>query len=152
MPTSCCCFIWLKQNEQVKLKSPASRHLISGPAYCGLFDCLFSTVENVNMRHLQVNQQTIIMNEDDLTKSRFVFGPGLVKLESPWEYFHASGIQQCTVLDQDDYLVVRDAEGFKRTERGPKVFKPRWGDGGATRCWTINSNTYQSLYYHGGCE
>ena len=128
MPCTCCCFYSLKENEQAKVNGMSDRQLVNGPTFFSCFDCISTSLEFVQMRNVQVNQQLIIRNEDDIAKTRYVFGPALVKLESPWEYFHDTGVQECTVLDQDDYLVVRDAEGFKRTERGPKVYKPIWGD------------------------
>jgi hypothetical protein len=37
-------------------------------------------------------------------------------------------VQQCIVLDQDDYLVRIDSSGNKVTLRGPLVVKPQYGD------------------------
>ena len=128
MSTFCCCFYWLQENDQVKLNGPSSRYLVDGPISCAFFSCCLYSTEFSKIRSLGVNQQCVIVNQDNISETRYEFGPALIKLKSPWENF-SGPTDDCIVLDQDDYLVIRDKDGFKRIERGPKVYHPReYGD------------------------
>lgn len=124
---SCCCCYSLQEHEQAVFTSMGEKTLVDGPVTFSFFNCLTTSLRMFSSVSLGVNEQMVIMNDSDGTKTRYEFGPKLVKLESPWEHVERDP-HVCLVLDQDDYLVVRDAAGFKRTERGPKVYHPIYGD------------------------
>ena len=127
MAECCCCFFYLKENQQAVLTSMGAKTLVEGPVGCSFFSCLTTSVQVIDNLDLAVNQQVEVINDHDVSRTRYEFGPKLVKLESPYERV-ATFPTNCKVLDQDDYLVIQDARGYKRTERGPKVYLPRYGD------------------------
>lgn len=120
-----CCFCCLYENQQLKVETMSGRQLIDGPVFFGSLPYP-STLTESKMAILGINQQVLVTNLDEVDNTRYMFGPALVKLESAWESF--GPIENCQVLDQDDYLVVRDAEGFKRIVKGPSVYEPTYGD------------------------
>jgi len=84
-----------------------------------------------------------ITNLLDPSKSVWKKGPDLVKLTDPWEQL--GPVQQCLILDQDDYIVVKDAKGDKSVLKGPLAYYPRkYGDQVETKtqCIAIPVNTY----------
>ena len=80
MSECCCCFFYLQENQQAVVTSLGDKALIEGPAGCSCFNCLTSSVEVVNNIDLSVNQQMVILNENDVDRTRYEFGPKLVKL------------------------------------------------------------------------
>lgn len=86
------------------------------------------------MVDLKLNQYCVIRNENNPVKDRTRNGPGLVKLEDPFEFFEKVGYygsqyaRDCPVLDQDDFITVCKLNGEKINIRGPTVFKPEIGE------------------------
>ena len=119
-------------NEQLVVENCTNRTLINGPVLCQSYS-LFSSGSKIKQVELKLNEYVLITNEIEPDKNRFVFGPDVVRLSSPWECF--GDIKNCMILDQDDYIVVSSSNGEKRTIKGPGVFKPVYGE-----TWTTPSN------------
>ena len=127
----CCteflCFYNLQQNQQTVFITPTGREIQDGPVTCGFYNMFWSTRKEVTMQNLKINEQILIKNEKNSERHRYVFGPGLIKLDDPWEYF-ASGVELCEILDQDDYIIVRSMDGRKSRILGPHVWQKKYGD------------------------
>jgi len=121
------CFYNLQQNQQAIFTNPTGKELQDGPATCSAYNLCWSTKSVVEMKSLKVNEQVLIKNQKDAAKHRYVFGPGLIKLDDPWEYF-AGGVEICEILDQDDYIIVRSMDGRKSRLLGPHVWQKKYGD------------------------
>lgn len=124
---SCCCFYNIHANEQAVFITPTGREVQEGPVCCGVFNLFFKTLGIKEMVPLKINEQVMIKNERDAKKHRWVFGPQLVKLDDPWEYY-GSGVEKCEILDQDDYIWVRSMDGNKTMIPGPCVWEKKYGD------------------------
>lgn len=122
----------VEQNEQLVINTCTNRVLINGPVLCQSY-CLFYSGTISKRVKLKLNEYVIIINEIEPDKNRFVYGPCVIGLSSPWEYFGKK--KNCTILDQDDYIVVTSSDREKRTLKGPGVFKPVYGE-----TWTNSSN------------
>lgn len=84
-----------------------------------------------------------IINLRDPSLSVWKRGPDYVRLTDPWE--RMGPIQNCLVLDQDDYIIVKDIAGGKNVLKGPIAYHPKkYGDQveTKTRCIAIPVNTY----------
>ena len=112
-------------DEQLIIEHCTVRELVNGPVFCQSYS-LFSSGRKIKQVELKLNEYVIIINEIEPVKNRIVFGPNVVKLSSPWEYFGEK--KQCIVLDQDDYIVISSPNGEKRTIKGPGVYKPVYGE------------------------
>lgn len=88
------------------------------------------------MVQLNLNQYALIICDLFPENNRYEFGPCVVKLRGPFE--NIAKVDDCPVLDQDDYIVVCGADGIKRNFKGPGVFKPQFGD-----TWNASKNTIQ---------
>lgn len=119
-------------DEQLVVENCTNRTLINGPVLCQCYN-FFSVGRKIKQVELKLNEYVVIINEIEPDKNRIVFGPDVVKLSSPWEYFGEK--KNCVVLDQDDYIVISSPNGEKRTIKGPGVYKPVYGE-----TWTNTSN------------
>ena len=114
----------IAENEQVIIYGLKSRELINGPkliSYSAL-----SKAKHFRIRELKLNQYALIEDEMYPERNRYVFGPSTIKLQSPYERIVC--VDECPILDQDDYIVVCDATGYKKTVVGPGVYKPTYGE------------------------
>lgn len=119
-------------DEQLIIEGCTRRTLLDGPILCQSYS-LFSYGRKVKQVELKLNEYVLITNQIEPEKNRFVFGPNVARLSSPWEYFGDK--KNCVILDQDDYIVVTSPSGEKRTIKGPGVYKPVYGE-----TWTSTSN------------
>lgn len=120
-----CCFS-LFANQQAIVTGCSTRELVEGPQSCHCFCPCISAYEVREMADVKTNEMVTIINENDPTKNRNEFGPKLVRIDHPWE--RIGKVEQCTVLDSDDYIIVLGVDGTKRVERGPKVYFPVYGE------------------------
>lgn len=111
-------------DEQLVIDSCTERTLINGPILCQCYS-IFSSGTKVKQLELKLNEYALVTNEFEPEKNRFEYGPNIIRLLSPWENF--GPVKECPILDQDDYIVVTQANGEKYTFRGPGVFKPEYG-------------------------
>jgi len=123
---SCCCFLQLYENEQAVLFTPTSRKIVDGPVNCQFFQPIYK-VKKQRMVSLKLNEQVMIKNAQDATKHRYVSGPLLVKIEDPWEEIVGS-VTMSEILDQDDYIIVKQIDGNKKMIQGPCVWMKTYGD------------------------
>lgn len=119
-------------DEQIMLENCTGRNLVEGP-YCCLNYCCWTTGTKIKQLELKLNQWALITDEFEPEQSRIVYGPSIIRLRTPFEKF--GRVQDCPVLDQDDYIVVTGPTGEKRTVIGPGVFKPLLGE-----TWTPSLN------------
>ena len=119
-------------DEQLVVENCTNRTLINGPVLCQSYS-LFSSGRKIKQVELKLNEYVLITNEIEPEKNRYLFGPNVVRLSSPWESFIKK--ENCMILDQDDYIVVSSSNGEKRTIKGPGVYKPVYGE-----TWTTPSN------------
>lgn len=115
----------IKRDEQLILNTWTDRKLINGPNCFVVYNMTYS-VKKTKMIKLKLNEYILITNEIQPEKNRYVYGPNVVALESPYESFGI--VLKCPVLDQDDYLIVTTPHGLKRTVHGPGVPKPVYGE------------------------
>ena len=123
----------VKRNEQLIVHQLTSRRLLDGPSLC---TCLMPWEKGVfyPMVDLKLNQFCVIRNENNPAKDRTCHGPGLIRLQDPFELVENEGgawgktARDCPVLDQDDYITVCKINGTKVNIRGPTVFKPEIGE------------------------
>jgi len=116
---------------------------VEGPVFASCFTPCCESYKIVSKRNLDGNEMIEIKNLLDPSKSEWRKGPALVKLTDPWE--ELTSIKQCLVLDQDDYIVVKDTKGDKSVIKGPLAYYPRnYGDEVETKtqCVAIPVNTY----------
>lgn len=111
-------------NEQLIITNFTDRKLINGPKFIQPYDILASGTV-VQQRELKLNEYVLVTNTLEPSETRCEYGPDIIRLNSPWEYF--GNIEKCPILDQDDYMTVTNPNGEKFTFRGPAVFKPRYG-------------------------
>ena len=74
------------------------------------------------MKNLDAQQIVTVENLLHPEKNTYRSGPMLCKLEDAWEVI--SFPRRCTILDQNDYLIVRSPDGVKSVLQGPLVYKP----------------------------
>lgn len=120
------------ETEQLVIHNCTGRVLYSKPAICYCYSC-FSIGKIVPQVDLKNNQYIIVTDEMNPECNRIIVGPCVVHLTNPWEIIHP--IQNCPVLDQDDYIIVTSIDGMKKTIRGPGIYNPTYGDS-----WTKASN------------
>jgi hypothetical protein len=119
-------------DEQLVIEDCTGRTLVDGPVMFQSYS-LFSVGRKVKQIELKLNEYVLITNEIEPIKNRYIFGPDIARLSTPWEYF--GNKQKCIILDQDDYIVISSPNGEKRTIKGPGVYKPVYGE-----TWTNTSN------------
>ena len=61
-----------------------------------------------------------IRNRLNPKESEWVRGPRLARMKTPWDEFQ--GVQKCIVLDQDDYIIVRNNAGLRNVIAGPLIY------------------------------
>jgi hypothetical protein len=90
-----------------------TREIYDGPIMCSFFNPCTSSLRASKKVLLNENQYCLVVNEkagkedydaEGQSVTRYEFGPQLVALASSWERFDT--VQDCIVLDQDDYVVV----------------------------------------------
>lgn len=119
-------------NEQVILENCTEKKIVNGPVSCMYINC-WTSYRHVKQLELKLNQFVMIEDEFDPEENRIIFGPCLYRIRTAYE--RIGQIQTCPILDQDDYIVVTNFKGEKRTIRGPCVYKPELGD-----TWTTSKN------------
>ncbi len=134
-------FTNITKTEQLVVHDCTGRSLHSEPTICFCYSC-FSVGKIVQQIDLKNNQYVIITDEMTPERNRIVVGPCVVRLDNPWETIQP--IQNCPVLDQDDYIVVTAIDGNKRTIRGPGIYNPTYGDSWnqASNAVTVPVNHY----------
>ena len=100
---------------------------VDGPVFLAPFKPCIENVDVIEMKNLDGQEMIEIHNLRDPIKNRYRKGPLLAKLQDPWERFGVKS--KCQILDQDDYIVIRDVAGNKEVLRGPLVYMPKaWGE------------------------
>lgn len=115
----------IKENEQVILTNRSGRILVNGPKALMSY-AIWTSLERYVWLELKLNEYVFVEDQVDPQNNRFVFGPTVVVLTNPYE--RVGKPQKCPILDQDDYIVVSDPTGIKRTVKGPGVFRPTYGE------------------------
>lgn len=116
---------WIRENEQVILSTCSGRTLINGPKPLFSYP-LWAFARHYTWLELKLNEYVLVEDQVSPKNNRYVFGPAVVILKNPYESVGTP--QKCPVLDQDDYIVVSDPSGTKRTVKGPGVFRPTYGE------------------------
>lgn len=117
-----CCFYSLQTQETAIFTGFTDRWVVHGPKSLTPFFFCCRSIEVVRQPYCQQNEYILVKNSYAPEKTRYEYGPQLVQLNSAWESFDGQP-QLMRVLDQDDYVVVRDLQGKLRVETGPKVFQ-----------------------------
>jgi regulator of protease activity HflC (stomatin/prohibitin superfamily) len=131
----------IQRDEQLILHTWTDKKLINGPS-CFVFYNLCYRAKKNKMMKLNLYEYVLIMNEIDPKMNRYVYGPQVVLLESAYESFSEKKV--CPILDQDDYIIVSDSNGVKRTIHGPCVYKPVYGE---TSTCVTNATTVPMNHY-----
>jgi hypothetical protein len=113
------------EDQQLLVESCAHRSLINGPKMCACYP-IWATGRLVRCQTLMLNEYMIVENTMRPKEHRMIYGPEQVRLGDPFEKM--GKVNQCVILDQDDYMVKIDKNGNKVTLRGPLVVKPEYGD------------------------
>jgi len=115
----------VNQDEQLLVESCAHRSLINGPQMCACYP-IWASGRVIHCQTLMLNEYMIVENTMRPKEHRMIYGPEQVRLQDPFEKM--GKVNQCVILDQDDYMVKIDKNGNKVTLRGPLVVKPEYGD------------------------
>lgn len=102
------------------------RSLRHGPVTCYCYTPCINTVHVNDMVELKMFEYALLEDTKDPSQTKYVYGPTLFRLENPYQQL--GPIQKMPVLDQNDYIVVIDRNGVKRTVPGPTVFQPTYGE------------------------
>lgn len=102
------------------------RSLRHGPVTCYCYAPCINTVNVIDMVELKMFEYTLLEDTRDPSQTKYVYGPLLFRLENPYQQL--GPIQKMPVLDQNDYIIVIDRGGIKRTVPGPTVFQPAYGE------------------------
>jgi len=78
------------------------------------------------MSEIKMQEYALLEDQRDPANTKYIYGPLLFRLENPYQ--HLGPAQKMPVLDQNDYIVVIDRTGVKRTVMGPTVFQPTYGE------------------------
>lgn len=122
----CCCFYSLQPNEAAFFEGLTGREMMTGPVGCGFFNCLINDFTLVPHVQLQQNEQVLVTNRLAPETTCYRFGPDLVAPRDAWDVIGPK--EDMIVLDQDDYIVVRAADGNKRRVDGACVYRPEYGE------------------------
>lgn len=102
------------------------RDIRHGPAALYCYTPCINTVHVVDMSELRMHEYALLEDTRDPSQTKYVYGPTLFRLENPYQQL--GPVQKMPVLDQNDYIVVIDRTGVKRTVPGPTVFQPTFGE------------------------
>jgi len=102
------------------------RTLKHGPAVCYFYNPCIYSVDKVDMTEIKMHQYALLEDTRDPSNTKYIYGPMLFRLENPYQTL--GRIEKVPVLDQNDYIVVVDRTGVKRTVQGPTVFQPTFGE------------------------
>ena len=83
-------------------------------------------MELVQSLQLQQNEQVLVRDSLRPEATEYKFGPCVVHLEDPWQEFGAK--EEMKILDQDDFIIIREADGTKRRVQGAAVYRPAYGE------------------------
>ena len=83
-------------------------------------------MEMVQSLQLQQNEQALVRDSLRPEATEYKFGPCVVHLEDPWQEFGAK--EEVKILDQDDFIIIREADGTKRRVQGAAVYRPAYGE------------------------
>jgi hypothetical protein len=83
-------------------------------------------MELVSAIQLQQNEQVLVRHKLHPELTAYKFGPCLVHLEDPWQEFVSK--EDMKILDQDDFIIIREANGTKRRMDGAAVYRPVYGE------------------------
>jgi len=78
------------------------------------------------MSEIKMQEYSLLEDTRDPSNTKYIYGPILFRLENPYQQL--GRIEKMPVLDQNDYIVVIDRTGVKRTVVGPTVFQPTYGE------------------------
>ena len=122
----CFCFYSLQANETAIFQGWTKREMIPGPVSCSFFNCFGNDVDIVPSVQLQQNEQVLVRNTLTPETTCYKFGPDLV---APQDAYDKIGVKEdMLVLDQDDYIIIRSADGTKRRLDGATVYRPVYGE------------------------
>lgn len=116
----------LNANETAIVTTWTDKDVQHGPVSCFCYPPGINSVTVVPMLELKMNQYAIVEDSRNPTRSHCIYGPVLHRLDNAYQT--VSKPASCPVLDQNDYIVVTNREGVKRTIIGPTVFKPEFGE------------------------
>lgn len=92
----------------------------------------------VPVTHLKVHEYAVVEDRKDPNLSKIIYGPQIFKLEHPYQ--EVGPVMKADVLDQNDYIIVTEKNGAKRTEVGPKVMNKTFGETYSRVMEAINVN------------
>lgn len=78
------------------------------------------------MSEIKMHEYVLLEDTRDPANTKYIYGPTLFRLENPYQ--RLGRVEKVPVLDQNDYIVVVDRTGVKRTVQGPTVFQPIFGE------------------------
>lgn len=116
----------LNANQTAVVTTWTDKHVQHGPVSCFCYPPGINSVAIVPMLELKMNQYAVVEDARNPTRSHCIHGPILHRLDNAYQT--VSKPAACPVLDQNDYIIVTNREGVKRTVIGPTVFKPEYGE------------------------
>jgi len=116
----------LNVRQSAVVKGLTDRDLRHGPVACYCYTPCINTVDVIDMTELKMFEYALLEDTRDPSQTKYVYGPLLVRLDNPYQRLESP--QKVPVLDQNDYIVVIDRTGVKRTVPGPAVFQPVYGE------------------------
>jgi len=78
------------------------------------------------MTEIKMHEYALLEDTRDPANTKYIYGPTLFRLENPYQRLGYP--EKVPVLDQNDFIVVVDRTGVKRTVQGPTVFQPTYGE------------------------
>ncbi len=102
------------------------REMVAGAVGCDCYNCFCNEFTLVPHVQLQQNEQVLVTNRLTPETTCYRFGPDLVAPRDAWDEIGPK--EDMIVLDQDDYIVVRSADGTKKRVDGACVYRPEYGE------------------------
>jgi len=116
----------LNVRQSAMIETWTDREIRHGPAGCYCYAPCVNTVHVLEMAEIKMFEYALLEDQRDPGNTKYIYGPQLFKLENGYQTLNQ--IQKMPVLDQNDYIVVTDRTGVKRTVPGPTVYQPTWGE------------------------
>lgn len=116
----------LNVRQSAVIEGITDRTLRHGPSACYCYTPCVYSVHVVDMTEIKMQEYALLEDQRDPANTKYIYGPTLFRLENPYQRLGPT--QKMPVLDQNDYIVVIDRTGVKRTVVGPTVFQPTYGE------------------------
>jgi regulator of protease activity HflC (stomatin/prohibitin superfamily) len=116
----------LNVHESAVITTWTDKEMRHGPSSCFCYNPCTHSVDKVAITTLKVHQYAVVEDQRDPSKSKYIYGPCIYRLEHPYQ--SVGPVLNAEVLDQNDYVIVTERNGNKRVETGPKVVQKVFGE------------------------